>query len=117
MSRLQRTGFSILLALISLPLLAQFRASVQGTVTDPTGGVIPRAHIKLENQGTQASQETNANDQGFYRFNQIQAGSYTITVDAQGFQPFTVRDVRVAADLPQTVDTTLQAGNIESYIT
>ena len=39
-----------------------------GTVTDPSGGVIPGATVTLKNNGTGASQESLTNAQGFYRF-------------------------------------------------
>src|SRR5581483_11231520 len=96
---------------------AQFNASLQGTVTDTSGGVIPGAHVKLLNNGTQGTQEATASDQGFYRFNQLPAGTYTVTVDANGFQTATVTGVQVAADLPQTANATLQPGNIQSTTT
>ncbi len=103
--------------MLSLPLLAQFNANLQGTVTDTTGGVVPNAHIKLLNAGTQSTQEATSNDQGFYRFNQIPAGNYTVTIDAQGFQTFTLTDLHIAADVPQTANATLQPGNIQSSVT
>ncbi len=118
MSRFSRV-FTLLTLFITsaLSIYAQFNASLQGTVQDPSGAVVPGAHVKFVNTGTQATQETTTNDQGFYRFNQLPAGSYTVTVDAQGFQTSTVNNVQVAADLPQTTDVTLQAGNIQSTVT
>jgi len=107
----------IFLCLTSLPIAAQFNASLQGTVTDASGGIISGAHVKLLNTGTQAAQDTTANDQGFYRFNQIPAGTYTVTADATGFQTGTVTAIQVAADLPQSTNVTLQAGNIQTTTT
>jgi Carboxypeptidase regulatory-like domain len=106
-----------LLITITTPIAAQFNASLQGVITDPSAGVIPGAHVKRLNNGTQATQDTTANDQGFYRFNQLPAGTYTLTVDAPNFQTATVANIAVAADLPQTANTTLQPGNIQSTIT
>lgn len=108
---------SALFSLMSLPLFAQLNASLQGVITDTSGGVISGAHVKLLNNGTQATQDATTNDQGFYRFNQLPAGAYTLTVDAANFQTSTVTDVQVAADLPQTANATLQTGNIQSSVT
>ncbi len=106
-----------LLISVTSPLSAQFSASLQGTVTDASGAVVPGAHLNLLNTGTQATQEATASDQGFYRFNQLPAGTYTLTADANGFQTSTITDVQVAADLAQTKDITLQAGKVESVTT
>lgn len=106
-----------LLSLMSLPLRAQLSASLQGLITDPSGGVVPGAHVKLVNTGTQATQETTTNDQGFYRFNQLPAGAYNVTINANGFQSSTLSSVQVDADLPQTANGTLQPGNIQSTVT
>ncbi len=106
-----------LLVVASLPSMAQLSASLSGVITDPSGGVIPGAHVKLLNNGTQATQDTTASDQGFYRFNQLPAGTYTLTVDAPNFQTSTITGVQVAADLPQSANATLQPGNVQSSVT
>lgn len=101
----------------SAPLLAQLSASLQGVVSDASGAVIQGAHVKLLNNGTQAAQDATTNDQGFYRFNQLPAGTYTLTVDAAGFQTNTVTGVQVAADVAQSANATLQPGNVQSTTT
>jgi hypothetical protein len=106
-----------LLIAVSSPMNAQFNASLQGTVTDSTGAVIPGAHVTLLNNGTQAKQEATASDQGFYRFNQLPAGSYTLTAGAPGFETATITGVQVVADLAQTKDATLQPGNVQTTTT
>ena len=110
---------AILLSLFTLtkPAIAQFNASLQGTIQDPSGAVVPGSHLALLNTGTQASAEATANEQGFYRFNKLPAGTYTLTASAPGFQTSTITGIQLAADLPQTTDATLQAGNIQSTVT
>ncbi len=103
--------------LLTLPLLAQVSASLQGVITDPSGAVIPGAQITLKNNGTNATQNATASDQGFYRFNQLPAGTYTLTVSAPNFQTSTVPNLNLASDVAQTADSTLQPGNIQSTVT
>lgn len=116
---LRSRGFRLttFVLMTSIPALAQLSASLQGVVSDPSGGVIQGAHIKILNTGTQASQDTTTNDQGFYRFNQLAAGTYNLTVDANGFQTATVTAVEVAADVAQSANATLQPGNVQSTTT
>jgi hypothetical protein len=60
---------------------------VTGTVTDPSGAVIPRATVSLTNNGTGAGQETLTNGQGSYRFSLLAPGSYLLTASAPDFSP------------------------------
>lgn len=106
-----------LLLLASIPVFAQYNASLQGTITDPSGAIVPSAHLKLTNEGTHAVSETTANDQGFYRFNQLPAGTYTLAADAQGFQTSTVTNINLVADLPQTTDIKLNPTNVQTSVT
>src|SRR3954468_12680796 len=46
---------------------AQFRAGIQGTITDATGGAIPGATVVVTNKETSVSQDTVSNESGFYR--------------------------------------------------
>ena len=47
---------------------AQFKAGIQGTVLDSTGGLVPEAKITLTDKETGKTQETTTSDNGFYRF-------------------------------------------------
>lgn len=104
-------------ALLSTPLFAQLQATVSGVITDPSGLAVPNAQVELLNQGTQAKQDATTNEQGFFQFNQLPGGEYSITVNAQGFQPQTLSALHVAADVPQTANLTLQPGEIQSSVT
>lgn len=97
--------------------MAQVNASLQGVISDTSGGLVPGANVQLENSGTHVKQETTTNDQGFYRFNQLPAGTYNLTVTAEGFQTGTVNAIQVLADLPQSANATLQPGNVQTTTT
>jgi hypothetical protein len=102
---------------LALSVFGQVNASLQGVITDPTGAVIQGAQVQLKNNGTNATLNSTTNDQGFYRFNQLPAGTYTLTVNAPNFQTYNVTNLNIAADLPQTADATLQPGNVQSTVT
>jgi hypothetical protein len=62
-------------AILSAALLhAQFNATLQGTVSDPLGGVIPGATVTLTNNETQAKQAVTTSGEGFYRFTGLAPG-------------------------------------------
>ena len=66
--------------------LAQFNSSLQGTVTDPTGAVVGSAHLTLTNPQTNQHFDITTNGAGQYRFESLQPATYTLRVQAQGFQ-------------------------------
>src|SRR5256884_1854481 len=90
-----------LLSLVAVSAYAQFKASIQGTVTDPQGTAVPGAKVTVTNQSTGAVRETTTGDQGFYRVNELPPGSYTVTVEAGGFKQTNSKDIRVEAGQPR----------------
>src|SRR6266704_4386036 len=55
---------------------------ITGTVTDPTGAVVPNAMVTITNVGTNISQTTTTGSDGSYRFPLVPPGTYTIAVKA-----------------------------------
>ena len=75
-----------LLMTFSLPAWGQYGASIQGTVTDPSGAGVPNAKVTVTDQATQVYKNTTSSATGFYAVGNLVPGSYTVTVEAQGFQ-------------------------------
>ena len=82
------------LALLPALSLAQFGSSIQGTVTDQTGAVIPGAKIVLVHEATGVERQAESGPSGVYRFPSLGAGEYEVSVQAEGFT-----EVVVAVDL------------------
>src|SRR5215472_16343251 len=74
---------------------AQYRASIQGTVTDPSGAVIPDATVTLTNQETGQALTANTNSAGVYNFNALPPSSYMIKVEKPGFKQKMLEGVQV----------------------
>ena len=55
---------------------AQFRAGVQGTVSDSAGALVPDAQVVLKDTETGKTQETTTNNEGFYRITGLAPGKY-----------------------------------------
>ncbi len=75
---------ALVVALLLCPMAsAQSGAgSIQGTVTDPTGAVIPGATVHVVNKATGVASDTKANGVGFYQVPGLNTGSYTISISA-----------------------------------
>lgn len=96
---------------------AQFRAGVQGTITDSAGAIVPGARVVLTNKETNQTLDTTASDDGFYRFSNLAPGLYSVTVESQAFKKAVVDNVKVAAETLGGVDVVLEAGGIAETVT
>jgi hypothetical protein len=104
--------------LLSVPALwAQTgTGSVQGTVKDPTGSVIPNAKAILRNTQTAVSLETATNTVGFYLFPAVQNGSYELTVEATGMETWKGTFTLVVGQTAQ-IDPSLRLGSTGTSVT
>src|SRR5580658_1828583 len=94
-------AFSFFLVLLSgITALAQFGATLQGTVQDKSGAKIAGAKVAVTDQATGVTKEVTTSPDGFYRLGEIPPGRYTVTVDAPGFKHQVTKDVEVAAESP-----------------
>jgi len=74
-----------------------FRGSINGTVTDPSGGVVPNAQVKATESATGIEHTTVTTSDGQFSFQDMPLGFYKVTVTASGFPVFTVDKVEVVA--------------------
>ncbi len=72
------------------------QASVEGTVTDSSGAVVPNATITLTNTGTGATYSGASNDTGYFRFPVIPVGTYNLSAGHSGFAAYVQKDIDVA---------------------
>jgi hypothetical protein len=108
---------AILLSCCAVSAYAQFKASLQGTVLDPKGGVVAGAKVTVTNQDTGTTRDTAASAEGFYRISELPPGRYTVTVEAAGFKKVTSKNVEVKAEEPRGFDVTLEVGAITEQVT
>jgi hypothetical protein len=113
-----RLLFALLLSgLCSTAVWAQFRAGIQGTVTDAQGAAIVGATIKLTSKETNRTQEIKSGDGGFYRFDRLAPGAYSMTAEMSGFKKKLLENVQVDAEQTQGVNIKLDAGAVAETVT
>ena len=82
-------GAGLLAAVLSQPLHAQvLYGSVSGTVSDPSGAVVPGAQVTIVNDTTGFTRTGTTDSAGYYRLLDLSEGTYTLTATASGFQGF-----------------------------
>jgi hypothetical protein len=92
------------------------RGTVTGTVKDPNGAVIPGATVSLTNVATNVSRETMTTDEGIYRFDAVDLGTYNLSFTAAGFGKIDRTDLNVLANQTAVVDVDLRVGGVEASI-
>ena len=101
------------LALLMAPLgWSQIQnASVSGRVTDPSGAVVPNVRLTAQNQATGIKYSTTSNSAGYYTFPTIPIGTYTVTVDANGFKRIVRSNTTLEVGQSARLDFKLQLGS------
>lgn len=119
MKRLFRTIFqlSILFYCCSSIISAQSTATLQGTVTDPQGAIVPNARITVRSTGTGAERTVEADSEGNYQVAALPAGNYRVEVQAQGFGTQVVNSLTVEVARTVVQNFQLSVGSVEQQVT
>src|SRR4029434_6629391 len=86
----------------------QALTSLSGTVSDPTGAVVPNVSITLEDINRGCSRRAVSDEVGRYGFPQVRPGKYRLVVKAAGFADVVIDPVELAVNTPATVNIPLQ---------
>jgi len=96
----------VLVCLSATNVMAQVNASatLQGTVTDKSGAVIPSADVKITNKQTGEARSTMTSGAGLYSFNLLPAGTYEVRVSVKGFSTAAFENVELFVGRTTTID-------------
>lgn len=105
-------AFAIGLLLTGLPaaLAQSIFANLSGTVTDPTGAVVPGARISIQNDSSKVMQEIVTNKSGYFSWTQLPVGTYSVSVTAKGFQKWSGTGIVLHGSDEKTVSISLRVG-------
>ena len=90
--------------------------TVSGTVTDPSGAVVPDAQVSINNPVSQYTRVSVTDSRGRYEFPNVPFNPYHLTASAPGFASF-VRDVDVRSVVPFALNINLKVGVASSTVT
>ncbi len=89
---------------VSVSAMAQSTATLTGTVSDPTGAVVPHASVKIRSLATSSERLLTTDSAGIYVAPSLVPGDYEIDVNAAGFSPYKVEKVTLTVDSSVTVN-------------
>jgi hypothetical protein len=84
--------------LLTVPMFGQFKASIQGTVKDVSGGVIPGAQVTVTSLETGRPHQTVTSEEGFYRISGLPPGRYAVAAEPEGFRKRDIQNVVLGAE-------------------
>jgi Carboxypeptidase regulatory-like domain/TonB dependent receptor len=109
-NRVTRGVFIVLLLAVAIvtaapvaSLAQTFRGGINGSVTDPSGAVVPGAAVEAVDAATGVSHKTVTTTDGVYVFQDLPLGAYTVTVTGSGFKSTVVTKVPVTAGVIYTL--------------
>ena len=112
-----KTLLVLILAFCALPAYAQYRASIQGVVTDPSGAVVSGVTVTLKNLDTNQTLTATTNDSGIYNFNALPPSRYSITLEKAGFKKKVLENVGVIPEQANAINIQLEVGAVNESIT
>jgi len=91
-------------------------ATINGTVVDTSGAVVPQADVTVINEATHTSTPIQTNDSGDFTVPGLEVGTYSVTVEKSGFESYTERNIVLHPSTVATVNATLKAGAVTTKI-
>ncbi|HXS76882.1 MAG TPA: carboxypeptidase regulatory-like domain-containing protein [Terracidiphilus sp.] len=116
---LRVSALLLLLLAISGEVFGQAGATgtILGTVTDPSGAVVPNAKITVTNTATKVSFQTVTNSAGDFNAPALNPGTYTVAAEARGFQKAVISSFTLTVNQHARVDLTLKPGAVTETVT
>jgi Carboxypeptidase regulatory-like domain/Aldo/keto reductase family len=95
---------------------AQAVGQILGTVTDPSGAVVPNVRISAVQIATGLTRTTVSSAQGTYTLSQLPVGSHDVTVEASGFKTATCTGITLDVSQQRELDFTLSLAGAEEKV-
>src|SRR5579863_1020435 len=106
--------------LLLVPFLAKAQTStgtIVGTVTDKTGAAVPKASIKVSSpQFGEIPRTVTTDSTGHYRFESLLPGTYTVSIEAGGFDQVKIEGLQVKGSLEVTASASLEISSVKNVV-
>ena len=116
---LMKFTFRLMLLLVfagTLSLAQDTSSSIAGTVTDPSGAVLPNSSVSLVNNATGVVRKVQTDEAGLYAFPALPPGAYNITVERTGFQTQLRSNITLQVQQAARIDISLSVGQTSQTV-
>jgi hypothetical protein len=117
---LRRLAAVLIMGLLTTPAFAQSQAAngtIEGTVADSSGGVLPGVTVTITNTDTGLARSVVTNEGGQYRGLLLTLGRYTVAAELQGFKKAEQSGIALRAGDTATINFTLSVGTVSETVT
>src|SRR5580704_8430200 len=114
---LRALGMLACLTVVLCSAHAQYRASIQGVVTDPQGAAVSGVTVTLKNLDTNQTLTATTDDSGVYNFNALAPSKYSLTVERAGFKKKILDNLGIIPEQANAVNIQLEIGEITQSVT
>lgn len=91
-------------------------ASIHGTVTDPSGAVLPGVKLTATNVATGVSATTTSNKDGAYTFLQLPVGNYSVKAEGSGFKTYQTTGIKLDLNEVYALNVKLEVGTVSQEL-
>ena len=114
-----RFAFTLLtLCLLAGTVLGQVSTgTLVGTVVDQNGSTVAGATVEVTDTATNKVRTVQASTDGTFTVPQLEVGTYTVKVTAQGFKSYTATDLKIDIGRPYSLPVTLEPGGVNENVT
>jgi hypothetical protein len=110
---------ALLCLLSAVPAVAQSQAingTIEGTVRDDSGGVLPGVSVTLTNTDTGSSRTVVTNESGFYRAPLLTLGTYVVAAELAGFKKYERSGISLSAGQAAVIDVVMGVGELSEVV-
>src|SRR5690349_15823073 len=107
---------AVCLTVTSLTFSQTGTTSLRGTVTDPSGSVVPGATVILKNLGSNTQRTVTTSSVGEYQFLLLPPGNYSLMVTAPGFERYQQTGLQLLVNTPAAANIKLKLGQTTEVV-
>ncbi len=108
---------ALLLALSTSAFSQEFRATITGHVTDPSGAAVPAVTIQVKNVDTNEAATGVTDSSGSYTIPFLRPGNYVLQIEAPGFKKYNREGLRLNVGQTAGIDVVLEVGQVSDQVT
>jgi Ca-activated chloride channel family protein len=91
--------------------------TIQGTITDESGGILPGVTVNLTNEETGETRNAVTSDRGIYRFPGLQSGTYRLVAELSGFSSYRREGIEIRSGTAGRIDVVLRVASVAETVT